>query len=75
MNKDVKKILIVVALYGLANGLFYNFQQLWLLDNGMSVKSISIIITLSSLIAVPTIFVCSNFIHQNKVKHFYLFYF
>ena len=28
MNKDVKKILFVVALYGLANGLFYNFQQL-----------------------------------------------
>ena len=33
MNKDVKKILWVTALYSFAGGLFYNFIELWLLSN------------------------------------------
>ena len=70
MNKDVKKILITLGFYSFACGLFYNFQQLWMADNDLSLKTISTIYSLCALITVSIIFLSSNVIKQDKLKKF-----
>lgn len=70
MNKDIKKILCVLALYALAGGIFYSFQELWLADNHMSVKTIGIVMSLCSLLSVSVIFLCSNIIKERHLKKF-----
>lgn len=70
MNKDIKKILCVLALYALAGGIFYSFQELWLVDNHMSVKTIGIVMSLCSLLSVSVIFLCSNIIKERHLKKF-----
>jgi len=70
MNKDIKKILIVLTLYAFAGGIFYNFEELWLLENNMSIGTVSTILSLCALITVSVIFLSSNIIEQNKLKKF-----
>jgi len=70
MNKEVKRILIVLGLYALSGGLFYNFQELWLASNNLSTKTIGTVYSLCALLSVSTIFLCSNLIKQDKLKKF-----
>ena len=70
MNKDIKKIFIVLALFSLSGGIFYNFWELWLADNDMSINTISTILSLCSLIAVSVIFLSSNLINPHRLKKF-----
>ena len=70
MNKDIKKLLIVLALFSLSGGVFYNFWELWLADNNMSINTISTILSLCSLIAVSVIFLSSNLINTKRLKKF-----
>ncbi|MBE6148884.1 MAG: MFS transporter [Firmicutes bacterium] len=70
MKKETKKIFLVLAFFALSGGLFYNFQELWMADNSLSVKTIGIVFSLCSLITVSTIFLCSNIIKKQKVKKF-----
>ncbi len=70
MNKDVKKLLLVNVFLAFADGIFYNFLELWLSNNGMSVNTISTILSLASLITVSIIFLSSNIIKQNRLKNF-----
>lgn len=70
INKDIKKILLVLALYALAGGIFYNFEELWMAQNQLSVKTISIVFSLCSLLSVSVIFLCSNLITQKRIKKF-----
>jgi len=70
MNKEIKKIFLVLGLYAFAGGIFYNFQELWMLNNNLSVKTIGIVSSLCALITVSVIFLCSNLINQNKLKKF-----
>ena len=70
MNKDIKKILVALALYSLAGGFFYNFWELWLADNNMSINTISTILSLCSLMAVSIIFLSSNLINPKRIKSF-----
>lgn len=70
MNKEVKKIFIVLSLFALSGGMFYNFQELWLSDNNLSTHTIGIIYSLCSLLSVSTIFLCSNLITKDKLKKF-----
>lgn len=70
MNKDVKKILWTLGLYALSGGLFYNFKELWMADNNLSLTTIGIVMSLGSLISVSLIFLCSNLIKQDKLKNF-----
>lgn len=70
MNKDIKKILIVLTLYALAGGIFYSFQELWLAENHLSVKTIGIVMSLCSLLSVSVIFLCSNIIKEKHLKKF-----
>lgn len=72
MNKEIKKILFVLALYALSGGIFYNFQELWLAENNMSIGTISTVFSLCALITVSVIFLCSNIIKPDKIKKFAL---
>ena len=70
MNKDIKKLLFVNVFLAISDGLFYNFLELWLTSNNMSLSTVSTVLSLSALITVSTIFICSNIIKQNKQKGF-----
>ena len=70
MKKDTNRIFIVLALYAMAAGIFYNFQELWMIDNNLSVKTIGIVYSLCSIITASTIFLCSNLITKKKLKGF-----
>ena len=70
MNKTIKRILIILALLALADGIYYNFLELWLAENDMHIKTISTVFSLCSILTVSTIFLCSNLIGRNKLKRF-----
>ncbi len=70
MNKEIRKLLTITALIAFAEGLFYNFLELWLTNNNMSTTTISRVLSLCALITVSVIFLCSNVIKPNKIKKF-----
>ena len=69
-NKEIFKLFLVLIFFSLSGGIYYNFQEIWLAENGLSVSSISIVYSLCALITVSSIFLCSNIIKQNKIKKF-----
>lgn len=73
MNKEIKRILIVLGLYAFAGGLLYNFQELWMQENNLSVTTIGTVFSICSILSVSVIFLCSNLIRENKLKKFELF--
>lgn len=70
MSKELKKIFLVLGLYSLAGGLLYNFQELWLINNNLSVSTIGVIYSLSAMLTVSVIFLCSNIITTKHLKKF-----
>jgi len=70
MNKEVKKIFFVLALYALSGGIFYNFQELWMAENNLSTQTIGIVYSLCALLSVSIIFLSSNLISREKLKKF-----
>lgn len=70
MNKELKRLLIVLGLYSLADGIFYVFQELWMTENNLSVNTISIVFSLCSILSVSVIFLSSNLITKEKLKKF-----
>lgn len=70
MNKDLKKLFIVLALYSLASGIGYNFQELWLRTNSLSVQSISTVYSICAVLAIFTLFLCSSLVRKDKLKNF-----
>ena len=70
MKKDITKLFIVLGLYSLSSGIFYNFQQLWMAANNLSLKTISTVYSLCAIITVSTIFLCSNLVREKKLKQF-----
>lgn len=72
MNKEILKTFIVLGLFSLSGGIYYNFQELWMNENGLSITTISIVYSLGALLTVSTIFLCSNLIKQRKIKTFAL---
>lgn len=70
MNKEVKKIFLVLGLYALSGGIFYNFQELWMAENSLSTQTIGTVYSLCALLSVSTIFLCSNLISKRKLKKF-----
>ena len=69
-KKDMLLLFIFLALISFSDGILYNFQELWMTDNNFSLKTISIIYSLCSLITVSTIFLCSNLITKENLKKF-----
>lgn len=70
MNKEVKKIFLVLGLYALSGGIFYNFQELWMAENSLSTQTIGTVYSLCALLSVSTIFLCSNLISKRELKKF-----
>ena len=50
--KSENQILIMLAFFSISMGLWENFRQLWLQDNGFSATNISNIISIGTLISV-----------------------
>lgn len=69
-KEDIIKIFIVLGLYSFAGGFFYNFNELWLAENNLSLKTISTVLSLCAIITVSVIFICSNIIKQHQIKKF-----
>lgn len=72
MNKDIKRILIVLGLYSLAGGLFYSFQELWMQSNNLSITTIGNVYSIGAILSVSVIFLCSSVINQRRLKKFVL---
>lgn len=70
MKKDIRIIFVVLVLFSMACGIFDNFQELWLLKNNFSVKTIGTVFSLCAILTVSTIFLCSNIIKKEKLKKF-----
>lgn len=73
MKKDIIKLFAVIALYALSGGMFYSFEELWMIDNMLSIKTVGIVFSLCSVVSVSLIFLCSNLIRQKYLKKFVLF--
>lgn len=67
-NKKENQILIMLAFFSVSIGLWGNFRQLWLKDNGFNISQISIILSLGTFISVLGIIFIGNFISLNKLK-------
>lgn len=70
MNKEIKKLLVVLILFSLATGIFGNFEEFWMEGSGLSLKTISIILSLASLLSCSVIFLCVNWIKPIILKKF-----
>lgn len=70
MNKDIKKLLLVLVFFAFADGIFYNFEELWMASNNLSINTISTVLSLCALISLSVIFLSSNIIKPNKLKKF-----
>lgn len=68
MKKDIYKILLFTAFFSISIGIFYNFQELFLSSNNISVSTIGKIYSLGSFACVPAIFIFANFIKQKNLK-------
>ncbi len=70
MNKDIKKILGVLAIFSLAGAFMYSYQEMWLLSNGLSVSTISTIFAIASFITISVLYICSALVRRDKLKTF-----
>lgn len=70
LNKELRRLLIILGLYSIADGIFYAFQELWMADNNLSVQTISTVFSLCALLSVSVIFLSSNLIKKEKLKKF-----
>ena len=64
--KDENKILIMLAFFSIAKGLWENFRQLWLQDNNLNVTQISQILSIASLCCVIALIVFSKKLSLNR---------
>lgn len=71
--KSENQILTMLAFLSLSMGLWENFRQLWLEDNGFSALQISQITSLGTLISVLGILFVSRKVTLNKLKGFMSF--
>lgn len=71
--KQENQILLMLAFISLSMGLWENFRQLWLEDNGFSVMQISQITSIGSLVSVLGILFVSRRITLDKLKGFVSF--
>lgn len=68
--KTETKLLIMLAFFSISTGLWTNFKQLWLQDNGLIISEISNIISLGTFACVIGIILFSKYITLNKLKGF-----
>ena len=68
--KSENQILIMLAFFSISMGLWENFRQLWLQDNGFSATNISNIISIGTLVSVLGIILVGKYIKLSKLKQF-----
>ncbi len=68
--KSENQILIMLAFFSVSMGLWENFRQLWLQDNGFSATNISNITSIGTLISVIGIMLVGKYIKLEKLKKF-----
>lgn len=68
--KSENQILIMLAFFSISMGLWENFRQLWLQDNGFSAIDISNIFSIGTLISVLGIMFVGKYIKLNRLKNF-----
>lgn len=69
-NKNENKILIVLLFFSISIGLWNNFRQLWMQDNGLNPTEISSILSIGTFICVIGILIFSKYIKLDKIKSF-----
>lgn len=69
-SKTENKVLIILLLFSISIGLWNNFRQLWMQDNGLNATQISQIISFGTLFCVVGILIFSKHIKLNKIKSF-----
>lgn len=69
-KNNLKLVLIALGVFSLSGGLWYNFQSLWLQDNGLSITTISTVTSLSSLGCVSAMLIFFDLITKNRLKNF-----
>lgn len=67
--KVENRILIMLAFFSVSVGLWGNFRQLWLQDNGFAVIQIGNIISIGTLISIIGIILIGKFVSLNKLKN------
>lgn len=67
-NKKENQILIMLAFFSVSIGLWGNFRQLWLQDNGFSISQITTILSVGTFISVLGIIFVGKFISLDKLK-------
>lgn len=70
LKKDIKKILLSLSLYALGEGFFYNFREIWMINNNLSIKTISTVLSICAFLTISVIFLCSNLVKRNRLKKF-----
>lgn len=69
-SKTENKILIILLLFSISIGLWNNFRQLWMQDNGLNPTEISGILSFGTLFCVVGILFFSKYIKLDKIKNF-----
>lgn len=69
-SKTENRILIILLLFSISIGLWNNFRQLWMQDNGLNATEISQIISFGTLFCVVAILIFSKYIKLYKIKRF-----
>ena len=69
-DKAENKILIILLLFSISIGLWGNFRQLWMQDNGLDPTQISRILSFGTLLCVVGILFFSKYIKLDKIKKF-----
>ena len=70
MQKQLKYVLFALGFFALSRGLWYNFQSLWLQQNGLSIKTISIVTSLAAFGSVSLMLMLFNYITKSRIKKF-----
>lgn len=65
-----RKILTMLAFFSISVGLWENFRQLWLQDNGFSASDVSTITSIGTFISVAGVILVGLFIKANRIKTF-----
>lgn len=70
--KDENKILIMLAFFSMSIGLWDNFKQLWMQDNGLPVPVISQILSIATFLCAICILFFAKKIEVTKIQRFLL---
>lgn len=68
--KKENQILIMLAFFSISVGLWENFNQLWLQDNHFSIRQISSITSIGTIVSVVGILFVGKYITLEKLKNF-----